>query len=127
MLLQAIPVLPSDVIIIPVPTARAHVRERGYDHTVLLARYIAKRRHLQFAQPLVRATGTTQRHSSAVERNKQAKMAFAVKGKLVPNVPYVLIDDVVTTGATVKYAAQTLLDAGASQVWVAVIARQTLD
>ena len=123
---QVIPELPSDAIIVPVPTSRSHVRERGYDHTVLLARYIAKSRRLQCEQPLVRTTSTTQRHASAVERHKQAKAAFAVKG-ITKHVPYVLVDDVVTTGATIKYAAQALLDAGASQVWVAVVARQTLD
>jgi len=68
-----------------------------------------------------------QRHASAVERDRQAKAAFAVKGAITKHVPYVLVDDVVTTGATIKYAAQALLDAGASQVWVAVVARQTLD
>ncbi|MET0980124.1 MAG: phosphoribosyltransferase family protein [Candidatus Saccharimonadales bacterium] len=38
-----------------------------------------------------------------------------------------LIDDVVTTGATIKYAAESLRQAGATQIWVAVIARQPLD
>lgn len=103
------------------------MRERGYNHTVLVARYIAKRRNLRLDQSLVRATTTMQRHASAAERHKQAKLAFAVKGELLKNTPYVLIDDVVTTGATIKYAAQALKDAGVHQVWVAVVARQTLD
>jgi ComF family protein len=127
LLMKTIPELPLDAIIVPVPTTRRHVRERGYDHTVLLARYIARQRHLTFSQPLVRVTATMQRHSSASERDKQAKMAFGIRGEIVNNVPYILIDDVVTTGATIKYAAQALLDAGVAQVWVAVIARQTLD
>ncbi len=127
LLLQAIPELPANAIIIPVPTAASHVRERGYDHTVLLARYVAKRRNLKCEQSLTRTTSTTQRHASAAERNQQAKAAFAVKGEIVKNTPYVLVDDVVTTGATIKYASQALLDAGVSQVWVAVVARQTLD
>jgi predicted amidophosphoribosyltransferase len=38
-----------------------------------------------------------------------------------------LVDDVVTTNATVRYAAQALKDAGAQIVWVAVTARQPLD
>ncbi len=123
LLLQTIPEFPSDTIIIPVPTARSHVWERGYDHTVLLARYVAKCRNLRFEQLLTRATSTTQRHASASERNRQAKAAFAVKGEIIKNTPYVLVDDVMTTGATIKYASQALLDAGASQVWVAIVAR----
>jgi predicted amidophosphoribosyltransferase len=39
---------------------------------------------------------------------------------------YLLVDDVVTTGATIKYAAKALKDAGAGDVWVAAIARQPL-
>jgi predicted amidophosphoribosyltransferase len=40
---------------------------------------------------------------------------------------YPLIDDVVTTGATVKYATQKLLDARASAAWIATITRRPLD
>jgi predicted amidophosphoribosyltransferase len=38
-----------------------------------------------------------------------------------------LIDDVVTTGASIEFAAKTLKQNGAKEVWVAAIARQTLD
>jgi len=119
--------IPDSTVVVPVPTVASHVRQRGYDHTLLIARYIAKRRGLRLSRVLVRSTRTKQRHASAQTRDAQAKMAFKVDGVINSYVPYLLIDDIMTTGATLKYAAKALKDAGATQVWVAIVARQTLD
>lgn len=127
LLLNALPELPSNTVIVPVPTASNHMRERGYDHMLLIARYVAKCRGLKYELLIHRNVNTMQRHSTATRRIEQAKRAFVVRGTLDPGIPYLIIDDVVTTGATIKYAAETLRNAGAHQVWVAVIARQTLD
>ncbi len=127
LLLETLPELPIDTIIVPVPTARSHVRERGYDHTVLIARYIATKRNLKFEESLSRIGSTTQRRASATKRQAQAKTAFAARRDIIKGVPYLLVDDIVTTGSTIKYASQVLKNAGATEVWVAVLARQTLD
>ncbi|MBC7943459.1 ComF family protein [Candidatus Saccharibacteria bacterium] len=127
LLLQTLPELPSETIIVPVPTAHSHVRERGYDHTVLIAQYIATKRNLKFEESLSRIGSTTQRRASATKRQSQAKTAFAARRDIINDVPYLLVDDIVTTGSTIKYAAQVLKNAGATEVWVAVLARQTLD
>jgi len=68
-----------------------------------------------------------QRGAGRRTRTEQAKKAFQCATSLDPKAIYILVDDVITTGATVKYAAKTLLDAGASTVWVASISRQPLD
>lgn len=126
-LLQAVAELPASTIVVPVPTVRGHVRERGYDHMALIADRFAKKRGLPMVQLLVHQSHTTQRHASATARNSQAKHAFAVRGVIDPTATYLLIDDVITTGATLRYTAKALKDAGATTVWVAVIAYQTLD
>jgi len=127
LLLATIPELPDETIIVPIPTVPGHIRERGYDHMLLIAKYIAKKRNLKIEKLLYRKTNTKQRQSNAKQRIEQAKRAFGVDIKLDINTPYLLIDDVITTGATIKYASQALRDAGAKHVWVAIIARQTLD
>lgn len=121
-----VPELPSSTVVVPVPTIAKHIRLRGYDHTLLLARALAKRRKLVAKQVLTRHTTTVQLGASKVVRERNAKEAYGVNMK-VDNVPHLLIDDVVTTGATLRYAAEALLLAGASEVWVAAVARQPMD
>lgn len=127
LLLDVLPELPANTIIVPVPTVPGHIRERGYDHMLLIAKYIAKIRGLECKPLLYRKTNTKQRQTTARQRVAQAKQAFEVKGQLNAETPYLLLDDVLTTGATIKYASKTLRDAGAKHVWVGIIARQTLD
>lgn len=122
-----LPQLPPGTAIVPVPTIASHVRQRGYDHTLLIAKRFANGRGLTVDMSLRRATNTMQRGVGARQRTQQAKRAFACPTDLNPEVTYLLIDDVVTTGATVKYAAKALRDAGAQHVWVATISRQPLD
>ena len=126
LLLAVLPELPDNTVIVPVPTVSGHIRERGYDHMLLIARYVAKKRNLKYEILIVRKTATKQRQSTAAQRIKQAKSAFEVNGKVDDGKIYLIIDDVVTTGATIKYAAKSLHDAGAKNVWVAVVARQVL-
>ncbi len=127
LLLGVLPDLPAGTIVVPVPTTSGRIRERGYDHMLLIAKHVAKARGLKCEQLVQRRTDTKQRQAKAGQRIAQAKQAFSVNGKIDANIPYLLIDDVVTTGATIKYAAKVLRDAGAKHVWVAVIARQPLD
>ena len=127
LLSDRIGMLPQSTVIVPVPTIAAHIRVRGYDHTLLLARVVAVHQSLSVSNVLERKTTTKQRGASRHERFLQAKVAYGVKHPLDPELPYLLIDDVVTTGATIHYAAQALRDAGARHVWVGVIARQPLD
>lgn len=123
---QVLPVLPENTIVTSVPTVRAHIRERGYDHAALLARRTARQANLPYRQLLVRSTSTKQRGASRKERLRQAKVAFSPRTKQMPPV-ILLIDDVVTTGATLHFAAKTLKAAGAKIVFIAAVAKQPLD
>lgn len=123
---NVLPSLPPNVIIVPIPTVSSHVRVRGYDQTYMVACRLARRRHLQLARPLVRLTGATQHGASRRQRIQQARVAFGVRTTLDPEKIYLLVDDVVTTGATMYYAAQTLKAAGAKEVWSAALARHNL-
>lgn len=127
LLLTRLPDLPSSVVVVSIPTISSHIRQRGYDHATLLAKYIAKKRQLRLASLLRRRTSTKQRDATRTERERQAEVAFAVVGGLDPSVPYLIVDDVATTGATLRHAARVLREAGAETIWVAAVARQPLD
>ena len=124
---QYLPELPANTVIVPVPTVSSHIRQRGYDHAYLIARRFAKLRGLSLDTSLRRVTNTKQRSASAKQRVTNAMRAFACTNNLDDDAIYLLIDDVITTGSTVKYASKVLLDAGASEVWVASVSRQPLD
>lgn len=126
LIVQRIGHVPPDTVIVPVPTLASHIRERGYDHTLLIAKAMAQQLSVICNTPLKRNNHTKQRDASRSVRLAQAKQAFRID-ETVPPVPHLLVDDVVTTGATVYYATKALKSAGASEVWVATIARQPLD
>jgi predicted amidophosphoribosyltransferase len=94
---------------------------------LLIAKQLGRQRRLPVRSHLERATTTKQRSASRSLRITQAKAAFQARGSLDPELIYLLLDDVVTTGATMKYAAKTLQAAGAQNIWVAAISRQPLD
>jgi ComF family protein len=115
--------LEGDWLVVPVPLTAGRLKERGFNQAALLGRAIAKRRRLPYAEPLLRTTETAPQHALG-RQAREANLAgvFAcdafVAGKRV-----LLVDDVLTTGATAQAAAQVLLAAGALEVALAVAAR----
>jgi len=127
LLVARIGTLPPDCTLVPIPTISKHIRVRGYDHALLLARQLGRLQGRP-VRPLLRRKGSAVQHKATRrQRIIRAKNAFEVKFPLRADTTYVLIDDVYTTGATLEYAAETLLNAGARKVWAAVVARQPLD
>lgn len=113
-------------VITYVPTTNSRVRSRGFDQSRLIAREIAKLKLIEFRQLLLRVGRTRQVGSGRKERFEQMKLAFTVSNlKDVAGKRILLIDDVLTTGATVESAAKLLKDGGAKSVDVAVFARTT--
>lgn len=126
-LLDAImPTLPADTVVVPIPTIAPHIRERGFGHSERIARQLARQRGLVYQPVLRRATTDVQHGASRQVRLRQAKTAFGVWDKAIPE-RVVLVDDVYTTGATLQAAARLLRKNGAKTVWIAVTTRQMLD
>ncbi len=123
---RTIPNIRGQVIIVPLPTISRHVRERGLDHTLKIAKKLAKLRgkNYRVKQLLTRKNNTVQVGTDRKTRIAQAKEAY----EIVPNIPidpsitYILLDDVWTTGASMMAAKKKLQQAGASRIILSVIA-----
>jgi len=137
MLAQAIAKLageaPNDLLVIPVPLHRSKYAERGFNQARAVAEQALRslgRSHPAWKLTLapstlmrLRATGS-QAGLSPRQRRVNVRGAFqvadtaAVKGKHI-----LLVDDILTTGATARAASKALKRAGAATVWVATLAR----
>jgi ComF family protein len=123
-LLGAVLPCERDVAVVPVPTARRHVRERGFDHMRLVASGLSRLRGWELADGLVfRRRETRQTGAVRRERVRQAAEAFEVRGEVDSAKTYLVVDDIWTTGATIKNICRLLREAGATKILVAVAAR----
>jgi ComF family protein len=112
--------------LVPVPLHRTRFRARRYDQAALLAGVVGRRLGVPVAwdallriRPTLRQVGLTD-----AEREANVRGAFRARPDL-RGAHFVLIDDVVTTGATARAAAAALRAAGAAEVRVLVVARAT--
>lgn len=111
-------------VIVPVPTATGRVRQRGYDQARLLARELARQARLPYLDCLARHGQTHQHGSSRQARLIQLTAAYRViRSKAVRGADILLVDDVITTGATLEAVAATLEAAGAARIEAIVFAR----
>ena len=124
---QTLPVFADPVTVVPLPTIRRHIRERGFDHMLLLAKKLAKLRGWSVEQILTRAKNTVQVGSDQLTRERQAREAYALSGTVEVDKTYLLLDDVWTTGASMKAALKKLQGAGAFRVFGAVLAVSRID
>lgn len=113
-----------DVIIIPVPTATGRARRRGYDQAKLLARELSRQTRLPYRDCLARNGQTHQHGLSRQQRLTQLSAAFRVtRPRTVKGSRVMLVDDVVTTGASLEAAASVLRAAGADRIDAVVFAQ----
>ncbi len=111
-------------VVAPVPLHAKRRRSRTYDQALLLARELAAVRGWRFAPALLERTRATGRQVGRRrdERARNVAGAFRVRGQ-VQGRAVLLVDDVVTTGATAAECARVLKRAGARRVEVASVAR----
>lgn len=123
-LLQAVQGQGMPDLLLPIPLHRTRLRERGFNQSLELARYLS--RHLSVAvdaHSLCRQRETKpQSGLKARQRQRNVREAFQVV-KPIAAKHVALIDDVMTSGATVSEAAYVLKQAGVERVDVWVVAR----
>jgi ComF family protein len=124
---------PNEMLVVPVPLHRSKYADRGFNQARLLAEHalgFLRKSHPEWRLTLasstlmrLRPTGS-QAGLTPRQRRLNVRGAFTVSAPAeVAGKDILLIDDILTTGATARAAAQALARAGAPSVWVATLAR----
>lgn len=125
----------KEILLVPMPTSRQHVRERAMDHMDLITKEIERLSYgrVRRVRLLVRAKDTVQMGASEVVRKRQAKEAVEMdrkylteENKILPeygNKNVVLIDDVWTTGASLTEAGKILKKVGVNSLTLLAITK----
>ncbi len=112
-------------LVVPVPLAQARLRQRGFNQALLLATEVAQTVHgVVQADALNRGERAAQQTLGAAERlvNLQGSVTCARPAEIKAR-SVLLVDDVVTTGATLSACADALADAGARRITAITFAR----
>ena len=124
---------PEEMLVVPVPLHASKYAQRGFNQSRSLARAALKflrKSHPAWRLTLASSTLLRQRATETQaglnphERRRNVRGAFAVSDPVrVAAQNVLIIDDILTTGATARAAARALVEAGAASVWVATLAR----
>ena len=112
--------------VVPVPTTPGRRRMRGYNQAALLAEAVARERGAPYVPALERPSGRTQVRLGPLARRRNVQSAFQVGMDVDSHTlgtEVILVDDVLTTGATAQAAAWTLARSGVEAVHLLVFAR----
>lgn len=111
-------------IIVPVPSASRRLRQRGYNPAQEIADTLARELQLPLRQALGRLGQQRQVGARRRERLKQLEGAFYVyRHRDIAGKQVLLVDDILTTGATLAECAKVLRSSGAKRIEAAVVAR----
>lgn len=109
-------------VVVPVPGSLARRMRRGFDPAVLIGREVARRLGVPIDRALkMRRITRPQKSLTAVQRRENLRGAFRIHARGMKARKILLVDDVTTTGATLREASRVLARAGA-RVWAASVA-----
>jgi ComF family protein len=102
------------------PTTNRRLRRRGHDQSALIASSVARTLRVRHVRALRRVDSRVQTGASRAQRMYGPR--YVVRSRVVHGRTVLLVDDVLTTGSTLRHAREALLQAGAREVRCAVIA-----
>ncbi len=114
---------PEADVIVPVPLHEKGLKDRGFNQAAVMARQLSRRWGIPLLQDCLRKVRQTSPQTGVTgqERLKNLRGAFEVS-RPVASLRVVLVDDVITTGATMRECGRTLLKAGAREVTAVALA-----
>jgi ComF family protein len=117
-LLHDLPYLPDAIV--PIPLSSKRLEKRGYNQAAVIAREIAQILQIPLLENVLyrkRHTKQQSRFNDPLVRQKNIEGAFGVEPEWdIEGVRLLVVDDILTSGATIHEAAQTLIEAGADEV-----------
>lgn len=127
---RELPAFPWPVnLLVPVPLSPGRQAERGYNQVTLVAAPLADRRNLPLSAKALRRVRETRSQVglNAHQRRQNVNQIFSADPRQVTGKNVLLMDDVITTGATLADAARALRAAGAAAVYAFSVARAPLE
>ena len=118
----------SEALITYVPRRREAIRENGSDQALALARNLGQISGKEIHELIVRIGTLAQKNLNSEERYRNVRKSYFINEKnqeLIKGKRIFIIDDIITTGSTVSYIADLLIDAGAMSVSAVSVARRT--
>lgn len=128
----AAPIIAPGMIVVPVPLHYRRLLKRRYNQSALISRHLARRHGLSFMPDLLlrRRYTAMQDHRDIAGRFANITGAITVNPRRhtkITDRQFLLVDDVMTSGATLAACTEALLDSGAAAVHIAVLARALKD
>ncbi len=113
--------LPENTRLVPVPTSASRLAERGYNAATLLAQGLARAAGLSLAYGVLVRRHNPVRQAGLTRGARLSNVSGDISARKVPGGPLLLVDDVLTTGATLSACRTALLAAGADVVGAVVL------
>lgn len=115
--------LPKVSAIVPMPISTERLAERGYNQSLVLAKHVAKQLNVPIWQPISRLKQHSQKGLSRLERIEDIQSQFQIS--TASKICYrrvLIIDDVVTTGSSIRALSQKLEQLGCQKIYAACLA-----
>jgi len=115
--------LPKVSAVVPMPISTERLAERGYNQSLLLAKHVAKQMKVPIWQPVIRLKQHSQKGLSRLERIEDIQSQFQISTTSKLRYRRVLIiDDVVTTGSSIRALTHKLEELGCQKIYAACLA-----
>ncbi len=111
-------------LVVPIPLHKSKLRFRGFNQSALIAEGLSRGLHKPYNENcMIRKVKTaTQTKKNRMERWKNVDSIFQASSNVLKDKHILLVDDVITTGATLESCGQAILDAGAQKLSIACLA-----